>query len=256
MKRILNAIKNEAGTHGTLTIYGTIVSESWFDSDVTPKDVKAELDRLSGVETIDVYINSPGGDVWSGMAIYEMLKRADATIVTHIDGMAASAAATIFQAGETRHIPKNAFMFIHNPWGCVCGYASDMRKMADDLDKYSQGINETFDKFTGTDKELIALMDAETLLVGAEAVELGLADVVDVEVKMAASLNKNILNINGVELNMEKHKSVSLNKLAVNFLNSKNKQEGPPPKPEAPDYGKQEMQMNETQMKINKIHIS
>ena len=183
-----------ANNEGELTLYGEISSSSggWFSdgTEVTPKGFKEELDALGDVNVLNVYVNSPGGDVFAGQAIYSQLKRHKATVNVHIDGLAASIASVIAMAGDTIHMPKNAMMMIHNAWSIAMGNAKDFRKTADDLDKIGLSIQETYlAKATGLEKDkLVELLDAETWLTAQECIDLGLADVLDEEKAIAASI--------------------------------------------------------------------
>jgi len=186
--------KNLANNEAELTIYGEVSSSEsmWSDgNEVTPVGFKEELDALGDINALNVYINSPGGDVFAGQAIYSMLKRSKATINVHIDGLAASIASVIAMAGDTIHMPSNAMMMVHNPWSICQGNSKDFRKMADDLDKIGLSIQETYlAKATGMKQEdLVALLDEESWLTAQECLDLGLCDSVDKEQKIVASLN-------------------------------------------------------------------
>lgn len=138
---------------------------------------------LSGIEadTIHLRINSPGGDVFDGVAIYNSLKQHPAQIVTHIDGLAASIASVIALAGDEVRIAPNAFFMIHNPWGVTIGDADLHRKMADTLDKVALGaIVSTYRAKTGADVETIETwMDEETWFAAEQAAEVGFVDAVE-----------------------------------------------------------------------------
>ena len=154
------------------------------------KDWKA---AIKGAKTVDVRINSPGGSVSDGTAIYNLIKQAKPTVTVWVDGIAASVAATIAMAGSTTKIAKNALMMIHNPWSFAWGDARELRRMADVLDKLRDAsITAYVDKSGMTDDEVKAVMDAETWYTGEEAVEAGFADaVVDTEpVKASWDPNK------------------------------------------------------------------
>ena len=180
---------------GELTIYGEIANSTggWFSdgTEITPKGFKEELDALGDISVLNVYINSPGGDVFAGQAIYSMLKRNKATINVHVDGLAASIASVIAMAGDTIHMPSNSMMMIHNPWSYAQGNSKDFRKMADDLDKIGLSIQETYMAKAPDMKQedLVALLDAETWLTAKECMDLGLCDVMEEEKTMAASVN-------------------------------------------------------------------
>jgi len=146
-----------------------------------------ELKALGPVAELTVRINSPGGSVFDGVAIYNALKRHEARVTVCVDGIAASIASVIAIAGDEIVMPENAMLMLHDPSGLVMGTASDMRAMADALDKMKAGMVAAYrDKSGRDDAEIEALMAAETWLSAQEAVELGLADRVEEPVRMAA----------------------------------------------------------------------
>jgi ATP-dependent Clp endopeptidase proteolytic subunit ClpP len=146
-----------------------------------------ELKALGRVAELTVRINSPGGSVFDGVAIYNALKRHDAAITVWIDGIAASIASMIAMAGDEVVMPENAMLVLHDPSGLVAGTASDMRAMAEALDKMKAGMVAAYrDKSGRNDAEIETLMAAETWLSAEEAVELGLADRIEQPVRMAA----------------------------------------------------------------------
>src|SRR5690606_20024488 len=101
-------------------------------------------EKLGRVETLNVFINSPGGSVFQGQAIYNILKRQKARVNVYIDGLAASIASVIAMAGDTIFMPKNAMMMVHNPWTFSIGNAQDLRKEADTLDKIRETLIEAY----------------------------------------------------------------------------------------------------------------
>ena len=119
---------------GELYLYGPIASErSWFSDNITPKQFKKDLDALGNIDVLDVYINSPGGEVFAGQAIHSMLKRHPAHVNVYVDGLAASIASVVAMSADTLYMPRNAMLMIHNAWSRMQGNANDFRKMADDL---------------------------------------------------------------------------------------------------------------------------
>lgn len=194
---------------GELLLYGYISNTSWFGDEVTPKQFAADLKALSDIDTLTVYINSPGGDVFAAQAIYSMLARHKATIAVYVDGLAASGASLVAMAGDTVIMPKNAIMMVHNPSASAWGYAEDLRKMADELDIIREAMIPVYTDKTGlTREEVIALLDAETWFTAEEAVEKGFADEVAAEKKIAASLRadgKFIVNGREVDIAAWKH---------------------------------------------------
>jgi ATP-dependent Clp protease, protease subunit len=146
-----------------------------------------ELKALGSVAELTVRINSPGGSVFDGVAIYNALKRHDAAITVWVDGIAASIASMIAMAGDEVVMPENAMLMLHDPSGLVMGTAADMRAMAEALDRMKAGMVAAYrDKSRRDDAEMEALMAAETWLSADEAVELGLADRIEQPVRMAA----------------------------------------------------------------------
>lgn len=145
------------------------------------------LDAASFVDTINAIsaprirlrINSPGGDVFDGIAIYQALLSHPATVDVQIDGLAASAASYVAQAGDTVSIGASAMMMIHDAWGFAVGDARDMRSLADLLDKISTAIADVYATRAGgsVDAWRTAML-AETWYTGREAVDAGLADTV------------------------------------------------------------------------------
>ena len=170
-------IRNETETAADLYFFGDINSESlgewqrYYPDDKAPKDVQEFLDQLEGVEKINVHINSGGGSVFGGIAIYNILKRHDAEITVYVEGLAASIASVIAMAGDRIIIPENAQMMIHKPSSIARGNADDMRKEADILDGCQKVILNTYMQHAKegvTPEQINALIDAETWKNGKE----------------------------------------------------------------------------------------
>jgi ATP-dependent Clp protease protease subunit len=139
--------------------------------------VIAALDKARGANSIDLRINSAGGDVFEGVAIYEALTRFPGRIVAHVDGLAASAASFIAMAADEIAVAPMAYIMIHEAHGGVLGRAEDMRAQAELLDKISQTIAASYvarSKLTET--EALDLMGEETWFTAEQAVAVGLAD--------------------------------------------------------------------------------
>jgi ATP-dependent Clp protease, protease subunit len=168
-------IKNQTSSSADLYIYGDIINNTgwkWDDSDVMPDDVKNLLDEIKDVKELNIYINSGGGSVFAGLAIYNMLKRSKANKTVYVDGVAASIASIIALAGDRVIIPSNAFLMIHKPWSGLYGNANDFRKMAEDLDRIESGIMNVYKENLkdGVDLATIQdMVDAETWLNGEDA---------------------------------------------------------------------------------------
>lgn len=165
------------------------IGEDWYGEGVTAKRLVGDINALD-VANIALHINCPGGSVFDGQAIYTALKRHPATVTTYIDGVAASIASVVALAGDTVIMPNNAMMMIHDPWALALGNSTEMRKMADTLDKVAETILNVYDdRSTKTRDELAAAMAAETWLTAADAIEYGFADEVTSEMRIAASFD-------------------------------------------------------------------
>jgi ATP-dependent Clp protease, protease subunit len=175
MKTKFMDVKNQTSSSADLYIYGDIINNTgwkWDDSDVMPDDVKNLLNDIQDKNDLNIYVNSGGGSVFAGLAIYNMLKRSKANKTVYVDGVAASIASVIALAGDKVVIPSNAFMMIHSPWTVAMGNSKDMRKMADDLDSIEEGIMKVYEEnlADGVDiEEVRDMVKAETWLSGDEA---------------------------------------------------------------------------------------
>ena len=164
------------GEKADLYIYGDITSWPWLESDVSAYLLSKKLEELKDVSEINVYINSYGGEVAEGLAIYNALKRHKAKVVTHCDGFACSISSVIFMAGDERVMSNTSTLMIHNAWSRVSGNANDFRKEADDLEKITQlSVNAYMSQVSIPEEELKTMMDEETWLMPQEALEYGFA---------------------------------------------------------------------------------
>lgn len=169
-----NASNNNAD-EVELLIYGDIVSDSYWNEGVVAKELIKQL-QASTAKTIKLYINSPGGNVYAGKAIFNALKRHSATKCVYIDGIAASIASIIAMAGDEIHIPANATLMIHNPSSIAWGEAKDFIKAAGILESEKKALISIYQTKTKlTEEEISQLMDAETWMIGQEAIDKGLA---------------------------------------------------------------------------------
>ena len=158
------------------------------------KSFLEDLSALGDVDSITLRINSPGGDVFDGVAIHNALKNHGAKITAHIDGIAASIASYIAMAANKIVMPSNTFMLIHGASGFVFGNADDMRATADDLDRIDKSIIATYvTRAKSTTAKIKAIMKEDRLMDAAEAKALGLADEVTSEKKMAAQFSLRLL---------------------------------------------------------------
>lgn len=156
---------------------------------VSAKQFIEDLKAAGDLADIVLRLNSPGGSVFDGMAIYNQLKAHPAQVTVHIDGLAASMASVIAMAGDLIVMPDNAMMMIHNPWTVAIGDAEDLRKNADMLDKVKKAIQSAYMTRTGkSEQDISDMMDAETWLTGSEAVAMGFADETTEQMDIAASV--------------------------------------------------------------------
>ena len=186
-------MKADAGT-AEIVIYDEIGKSFWNEESIGAKQFIEDLSALGDVDSITLRINSPGGDVFDGVAIHNALKTHGAKITAHIDGIAASIASYIAMAANKIVMPSNTFMLIHGASGFVFGNADDMRATADDLDRIDKSIIATYvARAKSTSAKIKAIMKEDRLMDAAEAKELGLADEVTKEVKMAAHFSLRLL---------------------------------------------------------------
>lgn len=170
----------KADNAATINIYGDITSFPWCDGDVSANNLSRQLEQLTDVSEITVYINSYGGEVAEGLAIYNALKRHKATVKTVVDGFACSIASVIFMAGDERIMNDASLLMIHNAWAFVEGNAAELRKQADDLEKITQASVNAYKAHSNlSEEEIKALMDAESWLSPDEALEYGFATAIE-----------------------------------------------------------------------------
>ncbi len=156
-------------------IYGDIVSWEWSESDVSSYTLSKEIEGLE-VDKINVFINSYGGEVAEGLAIYNQLRRHKAKVVTYCDGFACSAASVVFMAGDERIMSNASLLMIHNAWSWAAGDSNALRKQADDLEIMTQAtINAYMKHVTISEETLKQMMDNETWISPQDALEMGFA---------------------------------------------------------------------------------
>lgn len=201
-------IKNQTDTSADIYFYGDIVSSEWGkweDADTAPEDVRNFLKETEGVKDLNIYVNSGGGSVFAGLAIYNMLKRHQANKTVYVDGLAGSIASVIAMAGDKIVIPSNAFLMIHKPWTIAMGNANDFLKMAEDLEAIESGIINVYadNLKEGVDVEDIKQMvNDETWLNGLEAAEYFNIEVAE-ENKMVACVSDYFKNYKHIPKSLE-----------------------------------------------------
>lgn len=161
-------------TSDTITIYG-VIGDDYYGEGVTLKRIDAAL-RAIGERDVTVYINSPGGDMFEGIAIYNRLREHSHEVTTKVLGMAASAASVVYLAGKKREVASSAFLMIHNCWTFLAGNRHYLRDVADDMEEFDAAMADLYAETSAQPVESMAeMMDDETFIRGKRAVELGLA---------------------------------------------------------------------------------
>lgn len=194
-------LKMNANTPKTLDlyIYTNVESDYWdwwtgeqVESQTSAEHIRKELEAAGDVTQINIYINSLGGSVMEGMAIYNQLRRHKAHKTVYIDGFACSVASVIAMAGDEVIMPSNTMMMIHAPLFCVRGHSSDLRKAADELDKISLSTMQAYLQKAGgrlTAEKLTEMYEQETYWSAAECISLGLADrMADADIDLEAAI--------------------------------------------------------------------
>jgi len=183
-------LKNSVDSSGsTLILDGPISSETWWGDEVTPQLFRDELKKITS-NKLTVQINSPGGDVWAGVSIYDALKDLDAEVTVKVSGLAASIASVIAMAGDKIIMTPGSTMMIHRASMIAMGNTDDMQKAIEMLKTVEEGIENIYVDRTGQTKEAVKdMMEAETWMSAEKAVELGFADEVLTQVKDEEPVN-------------------------------------------------------------------
>lgn len=173
IKKYYSLVKS--GNTADVYIYGDITSWPWLENDVSSYGLAKELELLEA-EQINCYINSYGGEVAEGLAIYNQLKRHQAKVTTICDGFACSAASVVFMAGDERIMGDASLLMIHNAWTYTSGNSEELRKQADDLDIITQASINAYLACVNIDEaELKKMLDEETWILPADAVAMEFA---------------------------------------------------------------------------------
>lgn len=166
----------EADETATISIYDVIGQDFWTGEGITAKRVAAAL-RSIGKAPVTVNLNSPGGDMFEGLAIYNLLREHPAEVTVKVMGLAASAASIIAMAGDTIEMGLGTFLMVHNSWGMVIGNQQDMRDAAGTFAEFDAAMADIYAARTGLPAaEIAELMAEETWLRPASAIEKGFAD--------------------------------------------------------------------------------
>ena len=178
IKTIMNVVNETNDEPARIDLYGTIGYDPWFSDEqaLTAKGVGQALKDITS-DSVDVHINSYGGDAFEGIGIYNVLKQSNKTINIYVDAVAASAASVIAMAGDTIFMPANAQLMVHHAATFEYGNADDFEKVIQSLNAMDNSLVATYEsRFTGTEDELTGLLDAETWLNADEALVFGFAD--------------------------------------------------------------------------------
>lgn len=168
-------IRASDDNEATITIYDYIGDDGW-GGGFSTKRMAAAL-RSIGKKDVTVSINSPGGDFFDGVAMYNMLREHQAKVTVKILGLAASAASIIAMAGDNIQISEAGFLMIHNAWGLVVGNRNDLRKAADTFEKFDAAMADVYQARSGYDRaEIVKMMDSDTWINSSEAIDKGFAN--------------------------------------------------------------------------------
>ena len=173
METKTNQIRMEwQGERAIVYVYDEILgnnSNRWDEEGVTPEDVRDLLQTIQNDREMELHINSPGGNVWGGVAIYNLLKQHTGKITGYVDGVAASAASVVLMAADEIIMPTGAFVMIHAPSVFMYGNAAELREQADELDKIGAGIAEIYQRrLIDQEESALEMMHQETWFTGAE----------------------------------------------------------------------------------------
>jgi len=163
--------------NSSISIYDVIGQDPWTGEGTTAKRISAALRSIGASKDVTVNINSPGGDMFEGLAIYNLLRQHEGHVTVRVLGLAASAASIIAMAGDTVQIGRAAFLMVHDCWAIVVGNRRDLIETASVLEPFDRAMAGIYAAHTGdSDDAMLALMDAETWINGAAAIDQGFAD--------------------------------------------------------------------------------
>ena len=179
---------------GEVMLYSVIDSDSFWGDETTPENFSKDLDSLGDIKTLNIYINSPGGDIFAGYAICSILNRKTYEKIAYIDGLGASIASVIPMCCDKVYMYTNTMMMIHKPWSSKTGNATTLRTAADRLDKIEDTIIDLYLKRVNLDKETISkMLEDETWLSAEECVKHGFADEILGENKVVACIDPELM---------------------------------------------------------------
>ena len=180
-----------ASDNSTITMLD-IIGDDGMGGGVSAKRIAAALRTISNRD-VTVQINSPGGDMFEGIAIYNLLRAHPARITVDVLGIAASAASVIAMAGDNIRMAPSSFLMLHNAWGVVIGNRHDMAEAATLFERFDGALADIYAARSGMARsEIATLLDAETFLTAEEAVAAGLADIIAGETDAASDVSAQV----------------------------------------------------------------
>lgn len=175
MERWNGGIRAARDGDNSISIFDVIGADYWGDG-VTASRIAGALRSLNGAD-VTVNINSPGGDMFEGLAIYNLLREYEGRVTVKVLGLAASAASIIAMAGDDVQIGRGAFLMIHNCWVYAMGNRHDLAQIAADMEPFDNAMSDIYQARSGLDADTIGkMMDGETYIGGSDAVAKGFAD--------------------------------------------------------------------------------
>jgi ATP-dependent Clp protease protease subunit len=180
-------VVNRGNDSAEIYLYGVVGGDF---GGVTPDQVASDLKALKG-KPISLRINSEGGSVFDGKAIYSLLKSSKSKVTTYIDGLAASIASMIAMAGDEINISGGGMMMVHNAWMVAAGDHRDFRKNADMLETVTGTLVDVYAARSGMDRaKIVKMMDAETWMTAKETFDAGFATNIVDDMKVAALITR------------------------------------------------------------------
>lgn len=170
-------VKDNSADENTIGILDPIGYDPWTGEGVTAKRIAGALRNIGPKNDVTVSINSPGGDMFEGLAIYNMLREHEGHVTVKVLGLAASAASIIAMAGDTVKVARAGFLMIHNAWVIAVGNRNDLRDYADRLEPMDRAMADVYAARTGMSaRKISTMMDSESWIGGSDAVDQGFAD--------------------------------------------------------------------------------
>lgn len=212
--------KDKKKKYAELTLYGTI-GESFWEEGITAKMVSDALKDFGEIETLDVRINSMGGDVFEGVTIYNRLKQLKANVTVYVDGLAASIATVIAMAGNEVVLSEGTLFMVHSPMTGVFGNQRDMEEKIQILDTIEEEMIGIYTKRTNLSRsEIRSLLHNETWMNSTEAIDNGFADLVAEDAQMVALSTDQVKNFSKMYRNIPTNKILTQDELVKNKLKS------------------------------------